>query len=188
MLPWSASRPEVREHEHPRFYDMSLLLQARSDALRLVEEEFSVAERRLGVLIDRDLDGLDMRPAQVIDLRLHPGKKRFGQSLPIPKLKDFLALGLFARACVRSQSGGIRVWAWSKPGIEPNRTKRELRVKPDRSRELSSGRFTQGLKHNHGQRSAIADCLFAPAIFASSANLRDIGRRARFLCHSTSCR
>jgi hypothetical protein len=34
-----------------------------ADAVRLVEEELPIAESRLRILIDRDLDGLDVHPA-----------------------------------------------------------------------------------------------------------------------------
>ncbi|PDT57375.1 hypothetical protein CO678_33515 [Bradyrhizobium diazoefficiens] len=88
-----------------------------ADAVRLVEEEIPIAESRLRVLIDRDLDGLDVHPAPAFVARQAPRMierlQEFRRLLHVGEVGR--PLPLHARATSR---GGTRrrFSAWTRGG------------------------------------------------------------------------
>ncbi|QFI75446.1 hypothetical protein F8237_25445 [Bradyrhizobium betae] len=98
-----------------------------ADAVRLVEEEFAIAERRFSVLVDRDLNGLDVHPAPALVAgqapRMIESLQEFRRLLHVGEVGRLLSF--HARATSR---GGTRrrFSTWTRGGVGRRRGMKRL--------------------------------------------------------------
>ena len=76
------------------------LLAAITDTIRLVEEVVAIAERRLGVLVDRDHDRLDVRVAPAFARRPDPNVRQLSATAGYPRCDRTIGAVLTSLASV----------------------------------------------------------------------------------------